>query len=521
MRAPFPWRAARRRRRGWDGAVKSIRATSMISPTRPAPGADGAAPSTRRGQSGVLVLLALLLTGCPVGPNFVKPEPEMPPAYRSEIEPAEAVSFAALAWWDVFDDEILRSLIEEALAGNYDLRTAVYRVEQAKHTVGVTRSPLFPQIGYQGGAGRGKVFTGLQQDNVTLNNFLGTFNLAWEIDLWGRIRRATEASMADFLAAEDFRRGVVLSLVSAVAQAYFELQELDLELEIALRNTQSFRETEALFTRRFQGGVDSLLSVERAKAAYHQTAAAIPQVEQQIVAKENQISILLGRAPGPIPRRPLLTIEALPPETPPGLPSELLQRRPDILQAEEQIKAANALVGVSVANFFPKIGLTTLYGGQSSELQNIVKGPGVVWNVAGSVLGPLFTGGQLIESYRAQKAEWEAAKQQYEQAVLTALGEVSDALIAQEKLAVVENEQARAVKALSESVRLALLRYNGGLSSYYEVLEAQQQLFPAENALAATARDRLLAVVQLYAALGGGWEATDKPEEVGFWPTGP
>lgn len=445
----------------------------------------------------------------------------MPPTYRSEIEPAEAVSFAAAPWWDVFRDDILRGLIDEALASNYDLRTAVYRVEQAQHIVGVTRSPLFPQASYQGGAQRGREFTGFLPENVTLNAFLGTFNLAWEIDVWGRIRRATESSMADFLANEDFKRGVVLSLVSSVAQSYFDLQELDLELEIAQRTTVSFRETEALFTRRYEGGVDSLLSVERAKAALHQTAATIPQLEQQIVQSENQICILLGRQPGPIVRKPLMTMEALPPETPPGLPSELLQRRPDILQAEQQIASANALVGVTVANFFPRIGLTALYGGQSTELENIVKGPGVVWNVAGSLLGPLFTGGQLIESYRAQKAQWEATKQQYDQTVITALREVSDALIAQQKLEEVRIEQVQAVDALRESVRLSLLRYTGGLSSYYEVLEAQQQLFPAENALAETDRDRLLAVVQLYAALGGGWEATDKPVEVGFWPTGP
>ena len=445
----------------------------------------------------------------------------MPPDYRSELQPGEAESFAALPWWDVFNDEILRGLIEEALANNYDLRTAIFRVEEAEHVVGVTRSPLFPQASYQGGAGRGKVFTGLTQSNTTLNQFLGTFNLAWEIDVWGRIRRATEASKADLLASEDFRRGVVLSLVSGVAQAYFDLQELDLLLDISNRTTESFRQTEALFRRRYEGGVDSLLSVDRASAALHQTAATIPQLEQQIVQQENAICILLGRQPGPIPREPLLSLDAVSLQPPPGLPSELLQRRPDILQAEQQIRSANAKVGVAVANFFPRIGLTALYGGQSSEIENIVKGPGVVWNVAGSVLGPLFTGGQLTESYRAQKAEWEATKEQYLQTVLTALTEVSNALIAQQKLVTVEEEQEKAVEALRESVRLAILRYEGGLSSYFEVLEAQQQLFPAENSLAQTQRDRLVAVVQLYAALGGGWEATDQPVEPGFWPTGP
>ena len=480
-------------------------------------------PTPRRRRRAALqtLLLTFLLGGCAVGPDFVKPEPAMPPAYRSEIEPAEAASFADAPWWDVFRDEILRGLIDEALANNYDLRTAVYRVQSAQHQVGITRSPLFPNASYQGAAQRARVFIAPEFPNTTFNTFLGSFNLAWEIDIWGRVRRATESSLADMLAAEDFRRGVVLSLVSTVAQSYFSLQELDLELEIARSTTESFADTEALFNRRYLGGVDSKLSVERAKAALHNAAATIPQLEQQIVIQENQLCALLGRPPGPIAREPLLTLAALTPATPPGLPSQLLLRRPDILQAEQQIAATNALIGVSVANFFPRIGLTTLYGAQSSEIENLVKGPGAIWTIGGTILGPLFQGGALIESYRQSVTDWEATKQQYMQTVLTALGEVSNALIAQQKLAEERLEQEREVEALRESVRLALLRYTGGLSTYFEVLEAQQQLFPAETALAQTDGDRLLAVVQLYAALGGGWEATDKPVEAGFWPTGP
>jgi len=485
--------------------------------------------SLRRGTSllrrGHLILgiplLAALLTGCPVGPNFQPPHPTMPENYRAALTPAEAQSFATLPWWEVFHDETLRDLIEEALANNYDLKTAVARVESAQHQVGVTRSPLFPQVGYQGGAGRQKVFTGVTPENQTIDVFLGSFNLAWEIDVWGRVRRATEASEATLYATDDVRRGVVLSLVSGVAQAYFGLQELDLTLTIARETTQSFDDTVALFTRRFKGGVDSLLSVERALAARDQAAALIPATEQQIIVQENLICTLLGRPPGPIPRAEIMTQEAVPPKTPPGLPSDLLQRRPDVLQAEQQIAAANATVGVTVANFFPRIGMTTFYGGQSSEIENIVKGKGTIWGISGSVLGPLFQGGQLTESYRAAVADWEATKQRYEQTVITALAEVSNALIAQQKLEQVRTEQASQVEALQESVRLALLRYEGGLASYFEVLEAEQQLFPAQLNLAQTDRDRLLAVVQLYAALGGGWEANDQPVEAGFWPPGP
>jgi multidrug efflux system outer membrane protein len=467
------------------------------------------------------ILLVLVLAGCAVGPDFVKPEPEMPVEYRSEVTPAEAASFADEPWFDVFQDAKLRTLVDTALANNYDLIIASARVEQALQTVGIARSEIFPQVGYQGAAQRGKNFLGPQADNQTFNTFLGAFNLAWEIDVWGRIRRATEAAEAVLFATEDVRRGVVLSLVSAVATSYFTLQELDLELEIARRTTESFTETLDLFTRRFKGGVDSLLSVERAKAARAQSAAAIPQLEQAIVQQENALSILLGQQPGPIDREPLLARDALPVLTPPGLPSELLRRRPDILQAEELIRSSNAQVGVSVANFFPRIGLTSLYGGQSTDLENVVKTPGVVWAIAASMAGPIFQGGQLTAAYKAQVADWEATKSQYAQTVITALREVADALIARQKLEQVRDEQIVQVDALRESVRLALLRYNGGLSTYFEVLEAQQQLFPAELSLAQTDRDRLLAVVDLYRALGGGWQANDQPVQPSFWPTGP
>ena len=237
----------------------------------------GRSVALTRAAAGVIVLLALFLSGCPVGPDFVKPDPTMPENYRSELEPAEAASFADLPFWDVFNDGTLRDLIQEALANNYDLKTAIYNVEAAQHQVGITRSPLFPAVNYQGGAQRSRVFIGPEFPNTTTNIFLGAFTLAWEIDLWGRIRRATESSKAQMLAAEDIRRGIVLSLVASVASQYFNLQELDLELQIAVSTTESFTETEALFTRRYLGGVDSKLSVERAKAALHETAATIPQ----------------------------------------------------------------------------------------------------------------------------------------------------------------------------------------------------------------------------------------------------
>ena len=298
---------------------------------------------------------------------------------------------------------------------------------------------------------------------------------------------------------------MLLSLVSTVAQAYFALLELDAQLDIARRNTDSFQSTYNLFRRRLEFGVASTLETSRAEGALGSAAATIPQLESQIVAKENEISILLGRNPGPIPRGTPLFEQAVVPEIPAGLPSALLERRPDLLQAEQQVVQANALVGVAKANFFPQLTLTGFGGGASPELSAFTN----VWSLAAGLTGPIFQGGQILETYRANVAAWEQAKLQYEQAVITAFREVSSALTALEKLVQVEAEQARAVQAYEDSVRTAIKRYQGGLASYFEVLEAQQLLFPAENQLAQVRADRLFTYVQLYKALGGGWNLTD------------
>lgn len=465
--------------------------------------------SLRALAGGAPLLCLLLASGCPVGPNYVRPESTPPPDFYGQEPSPPAESLADLPWWEVFSDPVLQRLVTEAVQSNYDLRVAVARVEQANALVGVARAPLLPQVSYEGTAARQRslVFPGFP--NQTYNLFAGTFNLAWELDIWGRIRRATEAAQAELLATDEFRRGVLLTLVSSVAQNYFDLIELDRELEIALDTTQSFRDTLQLFTRRFEGGVGSKLQTERAAAALYQTEANIPNLEAQIVAKENQLNVLLGRNPGPIPRGKSLVQQTTPPATPPGLPADLLERRPDVRQAEETIRSANAQIGVAVANFFPRIGLTSLYGGQSTELSDVVKGSANIWNLVGSVAGPIFTGGQLLEQYYAQVAAWEETKLQWEQTLITAFSEVSTTLVTQQKLAEVRVAQQKTVDAYSESVRLSLLRYNQGLANYYEVLEAQQLLFPAENDLARTQRDQLLVVVDLYRALGGGWQVAD------------
>lgn len=463
----------------------------------------------------LVAVLAAVVAGCAIGPNYKRPSVEVPATYRAEGIAPDAASVADVPWWDVFRDAALVGLIDEALKNNHDLRIAASRVEQARYAADVTRSGMLPQAGYQGDAVRARQFNPAGPANDTGNAFLGALQFAWEIDLWGRVRRSTEASLANLFAEENVRRGVILSLVTGVAQAYFELRELDLELEIARNTTESFRYTRDLFGRQLRGGVGTKLETSRAEAALAGTAATIPEIERQIVAKENQISILLGRPPGPIARGTSLTEQTYAPVIPPGLPAALLERRPDILQAEQNIVAANALIGVSIADFFPRIGLTSLYGGQSDDLDDIAKGSANIWSIGASLSGPIFTGGRLYYSYKGRVVAWNEAEVVYEKAVLNALVEVSNTLVAREKFAGSEIEQERQVAALRDSVRLSTLRYTGGLSSYFEVLDAQQQLFPAENALARTRLNRLVSVVQLYRALGGGWRAEEerRPEQ--------
>ncbi|HTF32164.1 MAG TPA: efflux transporter outer membrane subunit [Myxococcota bacterium] len=462
---------------------------------------------------------ALALSGCAVGPNYERPPLASPESFRGEAAPPSASSLADLPWWEVFNDPTLVALIQESLQNNYDLRVAVARVEESYAGVGVARSELFPQFGYDfiASRGRGTSFGGQPTGAVTgigstSNLFVAALNVSWEIDIWGRIRRATQAAQGQFLATDAARRGVILSLVAGVAQAYFELRELDAELEITRNSVDTFQKTLALFTRQFQGGVASKLEVERTRAALAQAAATVPRLEAQIVAQEDQLCVLLGRPPGPIPRGTSLIDQKVPsPEVPAGLPSALLERRPDLVQAEEIAYSANANVGVSIANFLPTIGLTSLYGSQSTQLSNLLtKGTGI-WGIAGQAAGPLFRGGQLYYTYKGARATLEETQALYQGTVLTALQEVSDALAARQKLVESREQQIVAVTALEESVRLSLLRYTDGLANYIEVLDAQQQLFPAETTLAQVERDQLLAVVLLYKALGGGWSLDAMP----------
>jgi multidrug efflux system outer membrane protein len=457
-------------------------------------------------------LAILLLAGCAVGPNYKRAAVASPAAYRGE-NAAGTNSLGELPWWEVFKDGTLTNLIRTALTNNFDARIAVTRVEQARALAMQAKSQLFPQINYDGQASRGRnallgnanpVGTG-----TTANSFLGTVNAAWEVDLWGRVRRLDEAGRAQYLASVAARRGVLLSVSADVAQAWFELLELDQELEIARRTSNSFAESLKVFGQRLAGGVGSRLETSRAEAALATTAATVPDLERRIAIKENQISVLLGHNPGPISRSTALLEQSMPPEIPEGLPSELLERRPDIRQAEQLARAANAQIGVAVGNFLPKFGLTALYGGVSPELSTITSASGRLWSIGANVTGPIFQGGLLYGQYKQAKAAWEEAQLLYQQTALNAFQDVANALVARQKYAELRVQLARAVSAYREAVKVSTQRYMAGNASYYEVLEAQQELFPAELALAQTELNQFLAVVQLYKALGGGWNLTD------------
>jgi outer membrane protein, multidrug efflux system len=456
---------------------------------------------------------ALLLAGCAIGPDYKRPPVAEPATFRGQAT-AEAASLADAPWWEVFQDPILRDLIQEALRNNYDVRVAIARVEEARAILGVARSDYFPSVDYSADVARGNVAPGPLgapggKAPTTRTFYSGTLAASWELDIWGRIRRSNEAARATLLATEDARRGVWLTLVSDLAQAYFELLALDVQLQIARDSTEAYQRTYDLFLDRFQLGVASKLETSRAEGALGEAQANVPQLESDIIAKENQICILLGRIPGPIPRGRPMYEEAVVPVVPAGLPSDLLERRPDIRAAEQTLVAANARIGVAKAEFFPRLSLTALFGAASPELSAITGGSATIWAVAGGLGGPLFNAGRTLGFYRASVAQWEQAKLQYEEAVLAALREVSDALTALGKLSEAETGQDRSVRALEEAVQHATDRYGQGLASYYEVLEAQQQLYPAQTTLAQIRRGRLSAHVRLYKALGGGWKLSD------------
>jgi multidrug efflux system outer membrane protein len=449
----------------------------------------------------------LIIAGCAVGPNYKRPKTGIPEVFRGQTELATN-SLAELPWWQVFKDEPLQGLIRAALTNNYDLRIAVTRVEQARAIADEARAGFFPQVNYQGIAGRGKnAANGTPTINPkTSDIFAAAGNASWEIDLWGRIRRLNESARAQFLATREAQRNVRISIISQTAQAYFQLLALDAELQIAKDATNAFGESLKIFSDRLEHGIASRLEISAAEAAQATAAAQIPDFQRRIALQEDAINVLIGKYTSPVPRNDSELEKFLIPEVPVSLPSTLLERRPDIREAEQQLRSANAQIGVAVADYFPQLSLTGLFGRVSPELSAFTAGGANAWSVAANLTGPIFQGGRLNAQYRQAKAARDQFWLQYQYAVLNGFREVSDSLVSREFLAEGRTAQETAVGADREAVQVVMERYRVGQSSYYEVLQEQQQLFPAEDTLVQTGLNQLLNIVQLYQALGGGWE---------------
>jgi multidrug efflux system outer membrane protein len=447
----------------------------------------------------LLVVLSLMLAACAaVGPNYQKPVVTVPDHWYGTADTPGDKSIAETKWFDLFGDPVLRTLIEEALKNSYDVRIAAARVEEARARYGIAGAARYPDVDYQVRTGFGR------QAGETGAAIAANVGAGWEIDLWGRIRRLNEAARAQYLASEEGRRSVQLALVSEIAAAYFDLRELDAELVITRNTVGAFQSTVDLFNNRLRGGTASGLETSRAEALLANAAAQIPLIERDIIATENQLNVLMGRTPGPIPRGTPLADQPIPAEVPAGLPSALLLRRPDVRAAEQALIAANANIGVAQAAFYPTLSLTGLLGVQSTDLSQLFN-EGRVWNIQAGLLGPLFNAGRLRNQRRIAIAQFDEARAQYEQTVTRALADASTSIVTLDKLAQAETARDRALRANEEAVRLVNLRYDSGFSAYFEVLDAMQQLFIAQTNVARTRRDRLTAFVQLYRALGGGW----------------
>jgi multidrug efflux system outer membrane protein len=456
----------------------------------------------------MLVLLAALLGGCAVGPNYKRPEMNPPPTFRGAG--TETNSLGDLGWWELFKDPALQQMIRVALTNNFDVRIAESRVEQAHAIWMENRSLFLPQINYAGGVGYGKNAVNNSPANTggkVGGGFLGDANLSWEIDLFGRIRRLNESARAQYFATDEARHDVTALLVVDVAQAYFQLLTLDKEWRIACDSTNSFGQSLKLFSEQFHGGVASKLEVSSAQALMAAAATSALDLQRQIVAQEDLICFLLATNAGPVERGAASLAEESLPDVPAGLPSAILERRPDVREAEQNLRSANALVGVAKADFFPQLTLTGLLGASSSDLTQFTAGANRAWEIAAGLTGPIFEGGLLKAQYRAAKSAWDEARFQYAESILTAFQQVADALAARQQLAAEREEQTVAVTAYEEAVKLANERYIHGQANYYEVLQEQQLLFPAEDTLAQIQFQQLQSEIQLYRALGGGWSA--------------
>lgn len=444
--------------------------------------------------------LALLMSGCTVGPNYHRPAVDVPASFRNAAPGQNAASLGSEKWWTVYQDEALQVLIRRALAQNYDVRIAANRILQAQAQLGITRADQFPTVNVSPGYLSEKI------PGFGFNVFQLEGLFSWNVDFWGQYRRATESARANLLGAEWSRRTVISTLVENVAMAYFEMRELDLELDIS-RNTLDSRKQSLQLTETLEhGGAAGLLDVRQAEQLVETAAETIPDVERQISQQEDLLSILIGENPHDIPRGKPLTEQPLPVSIPAGLPSELLARRPDIQQAEQSLVAANAQIGVARAQLFPSLPLTGAAGFESGPLIRLFTPGAAVWDFSAPLTQPIFTAGKLRANVKLKEDQQQQALLEYRQAIQGAFRQVSDALIAFQKSREFRRHQELLTTAAQEAAKLSEMRYSGGVSSYLEVLTNESNYFAAELNLARARLNERLSVVQVYNALGGGWE---------------
>ncbi len=459
------------------------------------------------GCRAVAAWIAVAIAGCTVGPDYVRPEVATPVAWR--IDYPKAAEVANTKWWEQFGDPVLNGLIEDALRENHDVRIAAARVEQFIGALATTRSQFFPQLVYGASASVNQVtregFPAVPAPaNREFDLYQAAISASWQIDLFGRVRRLSEAAQARVYASEQAKRGVVLSLVTGVATSYITLRGLDRQREIAEATAVNFAESARVFDLRFKSGIVSMSEVSQVRSQYKQAQAAIPAIDVQIAAVENLLSLLLGRNPGEIPRGKSID-EFVAPAIPADLPSDLLQRRPDILQAEQNLVAANANIGATRALYYPSISLTGLFGSVSTQTGEFLTGPASAWSAGGGIAGPIFTGGAIRGQVRTAEAGYEAALLGYQQAILNAFRETNNALVGTQKRIEEVDLQRERVEALREFARLSQLKFDKGVAGYLEVLIAENERFAAELASVRILADRYAQVVNVYQARGGGW----------------
>jgi multidrug efflux system outer membrane protein len=477
-------------------------------------------------QHAFAVLVAAALTGCTVGPDYVRPVVDAPAAWR--IDYPKAAEVANTKWWEQFGDPVLNGLIETALRENRDIRIAAARVDQFVGALVSTRSQSLPQLGYGADASRAQASRVGQppippgaDNQFTL--YQASLGASWQLDLFGRVRRLSEAGQAQVYASEQAQRGVVLSVVTSVATGYIGLRALDRQLEIARSTARNFGETARIFDLRFKAGIVSQTEVVQIRSQYQQALTAIPAFEQAIAAQENLISILLGHNPAPIPRGKSID-QLVPPLIPADLPSALLQRRPDIMQAEQNLVAANANIGATRALYYPTLSLTGALGSTSTAFGNFLTGPASVWLLAAGLTGPIFTSGAIEGQVSTAEAQERQALSFYQQTILNAFRETNDALVGSQKKIEEVAMQGQRVDALREFARLSRLKFDKGVAGYLEVLIAENELFAAELASASLLAARYTQLVSVYQAMGGGWvdiagSLTPRPQDIAAAPS--